>query len=168
MAASTRAARLAHDAEFIRTSMRYGAIRAIPIELRDLTARGVAMASSLLAEAKLLERYGGLRPDCDVLVFDPVHCYGLPGYLQIVDHFVSNGWRRDAFWPHGGHPFSLHDVSTLGPRGAEVSPFAFRPFNGLADGESVDDGYAAVPQAQGIGFELHADACRAFRAVAGL
>ncbi|KUZ09959.1 hypothetical protein WI69_23935 [Burkholderia diffusa] len=79
------------------------------------------MASSLLAEAKLLERYGGLRPDRDVLVFDPVHCYGLPRYLQIVDHFVSNGWRRDAFWPHGGHLFSLHVVSALGLGGAEVA-----------------------------------------------
>ncbi|WP_175907532.1 enolase C-terminal domain-like protein [Burkholderia sp. BCC1640] len=129
-------------------------------------AAGEALFS--LAEAKLLERYGGLRPDRDVLVFDPVHCYGLPAYLQIVDHFVSNGWRRDAFWPHGGHLFSLHVVSVLGLGGAEVSPFAFRPFNGLADGESVDAGYAAVPQAPGIGFELHADAYHAFRAVAGL
>ncbi|WP_063548422.1 enolase C-terminal domain-like protein [Burkholderia territorii] len=129
-------------------------------------AAGEALFS--LAEAKLLERYGGLRPDRDVLVFDPVHCYGLPGYLQIVDHFVSNGWRRDAFWPHGGHLFSLHVVSALGLGGAEVSPFAFRPFNGLVDGESVDAGYTAVPQAPGIGFELHADAYRAFRAIAGL
>ncbi|KUY99494.1 MULTISPECIES: enolase C-terminal domain-like protein [unclassified Burkholderia] len=129
-------------------------------------AAGEALFS--LAEAKLLERYGGLRPDRDVLVFDPVHCYGLPGYLQIVDHFVSNGWQRDAFWPHGGHLFSLHVVSALGLGGAEVSPFAFRPFNGLADSESVDAGYAAVPQAPGIGFELHADAYHAFRAVAGL
>ncbi|MGU7813797.1 enolase C-terminal domain-like protein [Burkholderia sp. AW49-1] len=129
-------------------------------------AAGEALFS--LAEAKLLERYGGLRPDRDVLVFDPVHCYGLPGYLRIVDHFVSNGWRRDAFWPHGGHLFSLHVVSALGLGGAEVSPFAFRPFNGLADGESVDAGRAAVPQAPGIGFELHADAYDAFRAVAGL
>ncbi|MGP8474736.1 enolase C-terminal domain-like protein [Burkholderia sp. PR2] len=139
----------------------------------DLTAQyapPVAAGEALfsLAEAKLIERYGGLRPDRDVLVFDPVHCYGLPGYLQIVDHFVSNGWRRDAFWPHGGHLFSLHVVSALGLGGAEVSPFAFRPFNGLADGESVDAGYAAVPQAPGIGFECHADAYRAFRAVAGL
>lgn len=139
----------------------------------DLTAQyapPVAAGEALfsLAEAKLIERYGGLRPDRDVLVFDPVHCYGLPGYLQIVDHFVSNGWRRDAFWPHGGHLFSLHVVSALGLGGAEVSPFAFRPFNGLADGESVDAGYAAVPQAPGIGFERHADAYRAFRAVAGL
>ncbi|AIO42788.1 mandelate racemase [Burkholderia latens] len=136
----------------------------------DLTAQyppPVAAGEALfsLAEAKLLERYGGLRADRDVLVFDPVHCYGLPGYLQIVDHFVASGWRRDAFWPHGGHLFSLHVVAALGLGGAEVSPFAFHPFSGLADGESVDAGCAAVPQAPGIGFELHADAYRTFRAL---
>ncbi|HIH2655862.1 TPA: enolase C-terminal domain-like protein [Burkholderia cenocepacia] len=126
-------------------------------------AAGEALFS--LAEAKLLDRYGGLRADRDVLVFDPVHSYGLPGYLQIVDHFVSRGWRRDAFWPHGGHLFSLHVVAALGLGGAEVSPFAFQPFSGLADGEIVDAGYARVPQAPGIGFELHAHAHDAFRAI---
>ncbi|TCW86586.1 mandelate racemase [Burkholderia sp. SRS-46] len=128
-------------------------------------AAGEALFS--LAEAKLLDRYGGLRQDRDFLVFDPVHCYGLTGYLQIVDHFVSAGWRRDAFWPHGGHLFSLHVVSALGLGGAEVNPFAFHPFNGLADGATVDAGYATVPQAPGIGFELHAGAHNAFRALSG-
>ncbi|WP_306715101.1 enolase C-terminal domain-like protein [Burkholderia dolosa] len=126
-------------------------------------AAGEALFS--LAEAKLLDRYGGLRSDRDVLVFDPVHCYGLSGYLQIVDHFVSRGWRRDAFWPHGGHLFSLHVVAALGLGGAEVNPFAFHPFSGLADGECVDAGYAALPSAPGIGFECHARAHAAFRAL---
>ncbi len=126
-------------------------------------AAGEALFS--LAEAKLLDRYGGLRPDRDVLVFDPVHGYGLPGYLQIVEHFASRGWRRDAFWPHGGHLFSLHVVAALGLGGAEVNPFAFRPFSGLADGVSVDAGYARVPQAPGIGFELHAGAHDVFRSL---
>ncbi len=128
-------------------------------------AAGEALFS--LAEAKLLERYGGLRKERDFLVFDPVHCYGLPGYLQIVDHFVSNGWQRDAFWPHGGHLFSLQVVAALGLGGAEVNPFSFHPFSGLAHGETVDAGYAHAPQVPGIGFELHAHAYRAFRAVAG-
>ncbi|MBM2769550.1 enolase C-terminal domain-like protein [Burkholderia anthina] len=128
-------------------------------------AAGEALFS--LAEAKLLERYGGLRKARDFLVFDPVHCYGLSGYLQIVDHFVSNGWRREAFWPHGGHLFSLQVVAALGLGGAEVNPFSFHPFSGLAHGETVDAGYAHAPQVPGIGFELHAHAYRAFRAVAG-
>ncbi|KWH49087.1 enolase C-terminal domain-like protein [Burkholderia stagnalis] len=128
-------------------------------------AAGEALFS--LAEAKLLDRYGGLRKDRDFLVFDPVHCYGLPGYLQIVDHFVSAGWRRDAFWPHGGHLFSLHIVAALGLGGAEVNPFALQPFSGLADGAMVEAGHTAVPQAPGIGFELHDGARNAFRALFG-
>ncbi|MDS0859893.1 mandelate racemase [Burkholderia pseudomultivorans] len=128
-------------------------------------AAGEALFS--VAEARLLDRYGGLRADRDFLVFDPVHCYGLPGYLQIVDHFVSRGWRRDAFWPHGGHLFSLHVVAALGLGGAEINPFTFHPFCGLADGDTVDAGYAAVPQAPGIGFERHAAAHALFRAIAG-
>ncbi|BAX60031.1 hypothetical protein BSFP_028770 [Burkholderia stabilis] len=48
---------------------------------------------------------------------------------------------------------------------AEVNPFAFHPFSELADGETVDAGYARVPQAPGIGFELHANAHEVFRAV---
>lgn len=40
-------------------------------------AAGEALFS--VAEAKLLNRYGGLRPKCDVLQFDPVHCYGIAG-----------------------------------------------------------------------------------------
>ena len=40
-------------------------------------AAGEALFSA--SEARLLHRHGGLRPDRDVLVFDPVHCYGVPG-----------------------------------------------------------------------------------------
>ena len=40
-------------------------------------------------EARLLARHGGLRPDRDVLVFDPAHCHGLTAYVRIVEEF----WR---------------------------------------------------------------------------
>jgi len=86
-------------------------------------AAGEALFSS--AEARLLDLYGGLRRDRDILLFDPVHCYGLPGYLQILRELEGRGWPRAAFWPHGGHLFSLHVVSALGLGGAEVNPFCF-------------------------------------------
>ncbi|WP_055334205.1 enolase C-terminal domain-like protein [Ralstonia solanacearum] len=126
-------------------------------------AAGEALFSQ--AEAQLLDRHGGLRRTRDVLVFDPVHCYGVPGYLRIVDALTGSGWPRRAFWPHGGHLFSLHLVAALGLGGAEVSPFAFHPFRGLADGARVEAGTAAVPQAPGIGFEAHAEAWAVFRRV---
>jgi len=55
-------------------------------------ASGEALFSA--AEAALLDRHAGLRRDRDILVFDPVHCYGLPGYLKIVKLLEDRGWRR--------------------------------------------------------------------------
>lgn len=75
---------------------------------------GAGEALFSAAEANILDRYGGLRPDRDILLFDPVHCYGLPGYLRIVELLESRGWPRAAFWPHGGHLFCLPVVAALG------------------------------------------------------
>jgi len=126
-------------------------------------AAGEALFS--LADAKLLDRHGGLRRAQDILLFDPVHCYGLTGYLPIVDHLTAAGWPRTAFWPHGGHLFCLHLVAALGLGGAEINPLGFAPFNGVAPSMSVVDGHVDLPQAPGIGFELHDAARRAFRTV---
>ena len=124
-------------------------------------AAGEALFS--LAEAKLLDAHGGLRRDRDILVFDPVHCYGLPGFLRIVDHFVSRGWSRQAFWPHGGHLFCQHVVAALGLGGAELNPLAFRPFRGPAEGTRVEDGGIDLPQVPGIGFESHRETWASFQ-----
>ncbi len=114
-------------------------------------AAGEALFS--VAEAKLLDRYGGLRRDRDILLFDPAHCYGLVGYLQIVEALKQRGWPPSAFWPHGGHLFTLHVAAALGLAGAEVNPDAFAPFGGLSDGVAPVNGYAKPPDAAGIGFE---------------
>ena len=115
------------------------------------------------AEAKLLDRHGGLRRDCDILLFDPVHCYGLPGYLQIVETLEARGWKRSAFWPHGGHLFSLHIASALGLGGTEVNPSSFPPFGGLADSGTLSEGCASPPDLPGIGFEGQQALDRLFR-----
>ncbi len=114
-------------------------------------AVGEALFSA--AEARLLHRYGNLRPERDILVFDPVHCYGLPGFLSILSELEGAGWQRSAFWPHGGHLFCLHLVAALGLGGAELNPLAFQPFGGLTDGVRVENGRAAPPELPGIGFE---------------
>lgn len=124
-------------------------------------AAGEALFS--VQEARLLARHGGLRSEKDILLFDPVHCYGLPGYLKIIDHFVANGWPRAAFWPHGGHLFGFHLVAALGLGGAEITPAGFRPFCGVAG--KIENGYAALPEAPGIGFETQDDTWRAFRSL---
>ena len=88
-------------------------------------AAGEALFS--LAEAKLLDDYGGLRPERDILLFDPVHCYGVTGYMEIVNELTQRGWPRTAFWPHGGHALAQHIAAGLNLGGAECNPFAFAP-----------------------------------------
>ncbi|MDZ5450317.1 enolase C-terminal domain-like protein [Labrys sedimenti] len=127
---------------------------------------GAGEALFSAAEARLLARHGGLRPDRDVLLFDPVHCYGLPGYLQIIEAMTAMGWARQAFWPHGGHLFGLHLAAALGLGGAEVTPFAFHPFSGLANDCVIAEGYASLPQAEGIGFEANTALKQLFGALA--
>lgn len=126
-------------------------------------AAGEALFSA--AEAALLDRHAGLRRARDVLLFDPVHCYGLPGYLQIIDTLTAAGWPRHAFWPHGGHLFSLHLVAALGLGGAEINPLAFHPFHGPPPPLPVGAGRINLPDVPGIGFELHDDAWQAFRSL---
>lgn len=138
-------------------------LRSVAVVYDGPIAAGEALFSA--AEAALLNRYGGLRPERDVLLFDPTHCYGLTGYLQIVDLLTTNGWPRSAFWPHGGHLFTLHVASALGLGGSEVNPLCFQPFGGLADGARVVNGRTAPPEAPGIGFETKADLLALFQSL---
>jgi L-alanine-DL-glutamate epimerase-like enolase superfamily enzyme len=124
-------------------------------------AAGEALFS--LAEARLLDRHGGLRPARDILLFDPAHCYGLSHYLEIVAALAGEGWPRAAFWPHGGHLFSLQVAGGLGLGGSEVNPRSFQPFGGLGDGVKIVGGAAAPPEAPGIGFESRAALIALFR-----
>jgi L-alanine-DL-glutamate epimerase-like enolase superfamily enzyme len=133
----------------------FATLAAVASEYEGPIAAGEALFSA--AEAALLDRHGGLRRQRDILLFDPVHCYGLPGYLQIVDRLEAAGWPRRAFWPHGGHLFSLHLVAALGLGGAEVNPLCFQPFGGLTDDRAVTEGHVAPPDAPGIGFEAKRD-----------
>jgi len=126
-------------------------------------AAGEALFS--LAEARLLHLHGGLRCERDILEFDPVHCYGLPGFMPIVDYLTARGWPRASFWPHGGHLFCLHVVAALGLGGAEANPFSFQPLCGLVDGAEVTHGFTDLPQAPGIGFELRSKAYGVFRSL---
>ena len=123
-------------------------------------AAGEALFSE--REANLLARHGGLRPDRDILLFDPVHAYGIPGYLSIVARMAAHGWPRSAFWPHGGHLFSLHVAGALDLGGCEVNPLSFQPFGGVADDMRVVDGRVQLGDAAGIGFEQKASVAQLF------
>lgn len=141
----------------------FDTLAAVAATYRGPIAAGEALFS--VAEARLLHRHGGLRTHRDILLFDPVHSYGIPGYLQILGHLEASGWPRRAFWPHGGHLFCLHLVAGLGLGGAEVNPLCFQPFGGLFDAAKLVNGRAAPPDAPGIGFELKAGAHDLFRSL---
>jgi L-alanine-DL-glutamate epimerase-like enolase superfamily enzyme len=126
-------------------------------------AAGEALFSE--AEAALLDLYGGLRPERDILLFDPAHCYGIPGFLRIVRRLETTGWSRSAFWPHGGHLFTLHVASALGLGGSEMNPLSFAPFGGLSDGAVPHGGRATAPAVPGIGFETKGALRRLFATI---
>src|SRR5262245_3342049 len=128
---------------------------------------GVGEALFSLADARNLLRYGGLRSDRDVLLFDPAHCYGLPEYLRILEALESNGWSLKSCQPHGGHLFSLHVAAALGLGGCESNPHNFQPFGGFADGATVENGSIHPPEAPGIGFETRSSLYNVFRSLLG-
>ena len=117
-------------------------------------------------DARNLIRYGGMRPDRDVLQFDCALSYGLVEYLRTLDMLDEHGWSRRTVVPHGGHQISLNMAAGLGLGGNESYPGVFQPFGGFADAIPVEDGYVALPDAPGIGFEEKANLWAVMREVA--
>jgi D(-)-tartrate dehydratase len=106
-----------------------------------------------MQDARNLIRHGGLRPDRDILQFDPALSYGLVEYLRTRDMLLAHGWSPRRCVPHGGHQFALNIAVGLGLGGNESYPDVFAPFGGFADAVPVEDSRVALPQVPGIGFE---------------
>jgi L-alanine-DL-glutamate epimerase-like enolase superfamily enzyme len=120
-----------------------------------------------MADARNLIRYGGMRPDRDVLQFDCALSYGLVEYLRILDMLRAHGWSSRRCVPHGGHQLSLNIAAGLGLGGNESYPDVFRPFNGFADDVPVEDSFVTLPDVPGIGFELKNELFAVMKALAG-
>ncbi|WP_298889709.1 enolase C-terminal domain-like protein [uncultured Serinicoccus sp.] len=118
----------------------------------------LATGENLLSrqEAVNLARFGGLRPEQDVLQMDSALSYGFTEYQHTLAALGELGWTPQAFVPHGGHQFNLAIAAGCGLRGSESYPGIFEPFGGFADGDRVVDGYITLPDAPGIGLELKA------------
>lgn len=129
----------------------------------------LAVGEALFSAADCLNllRYARLRPAKDVLLFDPAHCYGIPGYRSILEVLDANGWPRRACQPHGGHLFSLHVAAGFGLGGSEANPLNFQPFGGFSDDAAVEDGRIRLPEAPGIGFETRASLRSLFESLLG-
>lgn len=107
-------------------------------------------------DARNLLRHAGLRPDRDVLQFDPALSYGLVEYLRTLDAMRGAGWSPARCIPHGGHQFALCIAAGLGLGGNESYPGIFAPFGGFADDIPIENGRVRLPDAPGIGFETKA------------
>ncbi|MEX2632342.1 MAG: mandelate racemase/muconate lactonizing enzyme family protein [Tistlia sp.] len=110
-----------------------------------------------MQDARNLVRYGGLRPERDVLQFDCALSYGLVEYLRTLEMLAAHGWSSRRLVPHGGHQMSLNIAAGLQLGGNESYPDVFKPFGGFADGVAVEDSLVGLPDLPGIGFEAKAD-----------
>jgi L-alanine-DL-glutamate epimerase-like enolase superfamily enzyme len=108
-------------------------------------------------DARNLIRYGGMHADRDWLQFDCALSYGLVEYLRTLDVLEQNKWSSRRVVPHGGHQMSLNIAAGLHLGGNESYPGVFQPFGGFADGIAIENGYVALPDAPGIGFETKSD-----------
>jgi D(-)-tartrate dehydratase len=100
-----------------------------------------------------LVRFGGLRPDRDIIQTDVPQSYGIVQFSRTLEAVKRLGWERKSFFPHGGNQMTLHIVGGFGLGGCEAYPGVFGIFAGFADDAHVEDGYLKLPERPGIGFE---------------
>lgn len=118
-------------------------------------------------DARNLLRYAGMRPDRDYLQFDCALSYGLVEYLRTLDVMAGMGWSSRRVVPHGGHQMSLNIAAGLHLGGNESYPDVFQPFGGFADGIQVEEGYVALPDIPGVGFEAKSALYKVMRELGG-
>jgi len=116
-------------------------------------------------DARNLLRYGGMHRERDWLQFDCALSYGLVEYLRTLEALKHHGWSTRRVVPHGGHQMSLNIAAGLHLGGNESYPGVFQPFGGFADGIAVENGYVALPDVPGVGFETKAELFKVMKSV---
>ena len=128
---------------------------ALLAEMAALYAPAIGTGENLFStqDVQNLVTFGGLRPDRDIIQTDVPQSYGIVQFSRTLKMLEDRGWRRASLFPHGGNQMTLHIVGGFGLGGCEAYPGVFGMFAGFADDARVDDGYLALPQRPGIGFE---------------
>lgn len=114
-----------------------------------------------------LTRFGGLRPDRDVLQIDVPQSYGIAQFSRTLDMLHARGWDRNSIFPHGGNQMTLAIVGGFGLGGCEAYPGVFGIFAGFADDAKVENGYINLPDRPGIGFEAQNELYAVMRTLVG-
>jgi len=110
-----------------------------------------------------LVRFGGLRAGRDYIQVDPPQAYGIMQYGKTAAMLEAAGWSRAKLFPHGGNQMSLAIAAGFGLGGAESYPGVFGAFGGFADDARVENGFVALSDRPGIGFEGRAALYRLMR-----
>ena len=128
---------------------------ALYAEVAAAYAPAIGTGENLYAAQDVLNiiRFGGLRPDRDVLQMDPPQCFGLATFARMVTEAEAVGFDRARVFPHGGNQMSLAAVGGLGLGGCESYPGVFGTFAGFADDARVENGWMRLPDRPGVGFE---------------
>lgn len=124
-------------------------------ELAEVYAPPLATGENLFSTQDVLNlvRFGGWRADRDLIQVDPPQAYGLTQYARTLGALGDHGFASASLFPHGGNQMSLAVAAGLRLGGCEAYPGVFGVFGGYADDARVVDGYLALPERPGIGFE---------------
>ena len=104
-------------------------------------------------DARNLLRYGGLRPERDILQFDVSLSYGIIEYHRILQMMAAHGWSRKQCAPHAGHLLAFNVVAGLGLGLGETAMDENGLFGQLTAALPVANGKATLPDGPGIGLE---------------
>jgi L-alanine-DL-glutamate epimerase-like enolase superfamily enzyme len=132
-----------------------------PLDFALLAELGASYAPPLATGENLfstqdianLVRFGGLRPDRDILQMDIPQSYGIVQFSRTLQMLHEQGWQRKSVFPHGGNLMTLALVAGFGLGGCEAYPGVFGAFAGFHDDAVIDDGMIALSDRPGIGFE---------------
>ncbi len=100
-----------------------------------------------------LARYGGMRPELDIIQCDTPQSYGIGTLARMLAALEPMGWKPRQVLPHGGNMMSLNFAAGFGLGMCEAYPDAFGVFSGYADDLEVADGVLRVGDWEGFGFE---------------